>query len=36
MEKLELEQSFYCYVAWSSSNVCDGWLCIGDDCEEVL
>ena len=34
--KLELVQSFCCKVAWSSLHVCDGWLCKGDDCEEVL
>ena len=22
--------------AWSNSDVCDGWLCKGDDCEEAM
>ena len=35
-EKLELVQSFCCKAAWSGSNVRYGWLCKGDDCEEVL
>ena len=34
--KLELVQSFCCKVAWSNSDVCDGWLCKGEDCEKVL
>ena len=34
--KLELLQSFCCKTAWSYSNVRDGWLRKGDDCEEVL
>ena len=25
-----------CKVTWSNSNVHDGWLCKGDDCEEAL
>ena len=29
-------QSFCCKVVWSNSNVHDGWLCKGDDCEEVM
>ena len=34
--KLELVQAFCCKVAWSSSNVGDGWLCKGNGSEEVL
>ena len=34
--KLELAQSICRKVALSNSNVHDGWLCRGDDCEEVL
>ena len=34
--KLELVQSFCCKVVWSNSNVCDGWLCKGNYCDEVL
>ena len=34
--KLELVQSFCCKVTWSISNICDGWLCEEDYCEEVL
>ena len=36
MGNLELVQSFCCKVAWSSSNVHDGWYCKADDCEKVL
>ena len=36
MGKLEHVQPFLWKVAWSNSNVQDGWLCQGDDCEEVL
>ena len=36
MGKLELVQSFCCKVAWSNSDVYDGWLCKGDDCEQIL
>ena len=35
-DKLELVHSFCCKVAWSNSNVCDGWSCKEEDCEEVL
>ena len=35
MGKLKLLQSFYWKVAWSNSNVNDGWLCKGDDYGEV-
>ena len=31
MGKAELVQSFCCKVAWSSSDVHDGWLCKGDE-----
>ena len=34
--KLEFVQSFCCKVAWSNSNVCDGWLCKEANHEEVL
>ena len=34
--KFKLVQSFHCKVAWRNSNVLDGWLGKGDDCEEVL
>ena len=34
--KLEFVQSFCCKVAWSNSNVCDGWSSKGKDYEEVL
>ena len=34
--KLELVQSFCYKVAWSNWNVCDGWLCKEDECEEIL
>ena len=33
---LELVRSFCCKVAWSNSDICDCWLCKGDDCGEVL
>ena len=34
--KLEHGLSFCCKVAWSDSNVHDGWLCMGYDYKEVL
>ena len=34
--KLELVQALCGKAAWSNSNACDGWLCNGDDREEVL
>ena len=34
--KIEVVQSFCYKVAWSSSDVHDGWLCKEDDCEEVM
>ena len=33
--KLEFVQSFCCKIVWSNWNICDGWLCKGDDHEEV-
>ena len=33
---LEFVESICCQVAWSNSNVSDGWLWKRDDCEEVL
>ena len=36
MGKLELVQLFSSKVAWSNSDVHDGWLYEGDDFEEVL
>ena len=35
MGKLELVQSFCFKVAGSNSNILNGWLCKGDDFEEV-
>ena len=34
--KLELVHSFCCKVAWSNSDVHDGWLCMGGNCEDLL
>ena len=34
--KLERVQWFCCKVAWSNSDVRDGWLCKEEYCEEVL
>ena len=34
--KLELVLSFCWKVVWSSSNIREGWLCMGDDCEGVV
>ena len=36
MGKLGLAQSFYCKVAWSNTDIQDGWLWKGDDYEEAL
>ena len=33
--KRELARSFCWKIAWSRPKVHDGWLCKGDDCEEV-
>ena len=34
--RLELVQSIRCKAVWSNWNICNGWLCKGDDCKEVL
>ena len=34
--KLQLVQSFCSKLAGSSSSFCNGWLCNGDDCKEVI
>ena len=36
MGKLEFELPLFRKVALSNSSVHEGWLCKGDDCEEVL
>ena len=36
LKNLDLVQSFWCKVAWSIPNFCEGWLCKGDDCKEVF
>ena len=34
--KVQLVQSLCCKIAWSNSNIHDGWFCKEDDCEKVL